>query len=116
MAAPRSTPRPSDLPRLLGRVHSQFLSYLRTECGLSVATLEAYGRDLAVCLDDLARSGVSEPEHITTRWLSEHLQRLSREGKSGATVGRHLATIRVFGRWLEARGMAPTNPAEILER
>jgi len=116
MAAPRTTPLPEDLPASLARVRAKFLTYLRVECGLSEATLEAYGRDLTVCLASIAEAGAAEPASITPQHLARHIASLAGRGLSGSTAARHLATLRVFGRWLAARGFTDANPAELLER
>lgn len=98
------------------RFERAFLGYLRVECGLAASTIEAYGRDLARLLGDLTEWGVDDPGAVTPRHLSDHVVRLSREGGlSGSTVARHLATIRVFFRWLLARGLIEGNPTEILQ-
>lgn len=94
-----------------------FLAFLRLECGLLPNSLLAYDRDLRDLLGDLASAGVSSPSGITPRHLATHLASLrSRRGLAGSTVIRHLATIRVFCRWLVARGLIHDNPADILDR
>jgi integrase/recombinase XerD len=94
-----------------------FLAYLRVECGLSANTLAAYGRDLRDLTADLVSGGVTSPGDITPRRLVEHLTRLRTEhGLASASIIRHMATIKVFSRWLVARGHAESDPSEILER
>jgi integrase/recombinase XerD len=94
-----------------------FLAHLRIECGLSPNTLEAYGRDLRELEAALKKRGVADSTKVTPRQLSEHLQSLKRDRElSGATIVRHLASIRVFYRWLTAEGVLEENPAELLER
>ncbi len=95
----------------------EFLLYLRVECGLSANTLEAYDRDLRELLADLASAGIREPKKITPRDLSRHLSTLkSDRGLSSSSVIRHLATVKVFCRWLMAREFIKENPADILDR
>lgn len=95
----------------------RFLVYLRVECGLRPATLEAYGSDLAELMLDLAGAGVRTCEDITPRMLVDHVAQLSADRKlSGATVARHIATTKVFCRWLHARGEATTNPSDHLDQ
>lgn len=94
-----------------------FLAHLRIECGLSPNTLEAYGRDLRELESALTKRGVPDSTKVTPRQLSEHLQSLKRDRElSGSTIVRHLASIRVFYRWLTAEGVLEENPAELLER
>lgn len=97
--------------------HARFLVYLRVECGLRPATLDAYGGDLSELLIDLASAGVRSPEGITARMLVDHIAGLSAGRKlSGASVARHIATAKVFCRWLHARGETTTNPADHLDQ
>ena len=83
---------------------------------MAPTTIEAYGRDLRVMADDMVAWGVEGPGDVTPRLLSDHVSALSRErGLSGSTVARHLATIRVFFRWLLGRGQIEGDPTEILQ-
>lgn len=99
------------------RLSTSFHGFLRVECGLSRNTLDAYGRDLRELLEDLTATGVSSPAEITPRALVQHVTDLRlRRNLSGTSVTRHLATIKVFCRWLHARGLVPKNPADALDR
>ena len=51
---------------------------------------------------------------LTLSRIGEHLRSLERQGYEVSTIGRHVATIRVFCRFAEALGYLPTNPAEQL--
>lgn len=91
--------------------------YLRVECGLSPATLEAYGRDLRELLTTLAAFGVERPTDIQPRHLVDHLTALSRERSlAPASITRRLSTIRVICKWMLATGRIDRNPSDILER
>jgi integrase/recombinase XerD len=97
--------------------HRQFLTFIRVECGLSANTLAAYSRDLTDLLRDLQDHGATSIESVTPRSLSDHLARLKTGRKLAASsIIRHLATVKVFFRWLQARGFIKDNPADILER
>jgi len=94
-----------------------FLVYLRIECGLAASTLESYGRDLRELLRDLTSAGVVEPGQITARVFAEHIVSLTRDRElAGTSVARHMATMRVFSRWLMARGLVESDPSELLDR
>lgn len=100
--------------RLLRRA---FLIFLRVECGLLPATLEAYARDLDALLLDLQAAGLSDPSAITPQHLIAHVRSLSRDrAYAPATVTRHVATIRVLCRWMHATGRLTDNPADFLDR
>jgi len=94
----------------------EFFVYLRVEAGLAPATLEAYERDLRDLEEHLATLGVSEPARVTPRHLAEHVRYLSREREMQATsIARHLATLRVFFRFLKAQGQLTEDPTRLLE-
>ncbi|MAY74561.1 MAG: tyrosine recombinase [Phycisphaerae bacterium] len=116
MPPKRVIPSAAELPPPLARVHRSFVAYLRVECGMSPRTIEAYGGDLARLLAEASASGMTDVAELTPRILADHVTTLSRQGQSGASVGRHIATMRVFCRWLVARGMLADNPAKLLDR
>lgn len=94
-----------------------FLAYLRIECGLSVNTLAAYERDLRDLRNDLEAHGVPNASGATTSDLIGHITRLRTEQKlSSTSIARHLATIRMFFRWLSVESRGKDNPAELLDR
>ena len=103
--------------RELEDARGDFAIYLRVECGLSRATLDGYGRDLRDLLRDLHAAGVTTPREITGRVLAEHLRSLKIDrAMASTTITRHLATIKVFCKWMVARGIVEANPADVLER
>ena len=94
----------------------EFLTYLRVEGGLASATLEAYGRDLRDLLSDLRSAGVKGPAGVTPHHLVGHVRSLHRDrGLQPSSIARHLATIRVFFRFLEASGVVEENATRLLE-
>ena len=48
--------------------------------------------------------------------ISEHLRHLDGRGLAVSTIARHMATIRVFCRFLESNGLTPLNAAEQLSQ
>lgn len=96
---------------------SGFVTFLRVECGLSVNTLSAYARDLDLLHAELTEGGTHQVEAVTARQLVLHIAGLRTEHFMAAeSVARHLATIKVYFRWLRARGIIDTNPADTLDR
>ena len=94
----------------------RFLSYLRIEAGLAQATLEAYGRDLDDLHHDLQTKKINDLRTVTDRILAEHVQYLHRERElQPSSIARHLATIRVFFRFIQANGEIVDNPTRHLE-
>jgi integrase/recombinase XerD len=53
---------------------------------------------------------------VTHRHLAEHIACLSRRGLAASSVARHLATIKVLFRWLDAGGHIEKNPADFLDQ
>lgn len=93
------------------------MQFITIECGLRPASIEAYNRDLDELLTHLRSLGLVLPDEITPRHLSDHIRFLTAERKlAGSSVVRHLATMRVFCRWLHATGRVEQNPADVLER
>lgn len=98
-------------------LHRQFMAFVRVECGLSPNTLEAYSRDLTELLAELTSAGITSAVKITPRDLSGHLTGLKTgRGLAPTSIIRHLATLKVFCRWMAARGFIKDNPADVLER
>jgi integrase/recombinase XerD len=117
MPRPATLPTAAALPEIWSDLHRQFLVFLRVECGLSPNTLDAYGRDIASLLHELDGRGVRGPRQISARDLSRHLTALKTDRElEGSSVIRHLATVRVFCRWMVGRGFVAEDPATVLER
>jgi len=116
---PNEVPAPADasLAPELDRAIDGFMGFARVEAGLAESTLEAYGRDLAVMAAFLSSNGVRAPGDVTVDHLAGHMRHLSRDrGLDPRTIVRHLATMRVFFRWLHANFRIPKDPARLLER
>ena len=94
-----------------------FLTYVRIEAGLAPATLEAYGRDLGDLVASFVSNGIDSIDAVEPNDVADHLRGLSRDrGLEPTSITRHLATARVFFRWLCANGRIKRDPARLLER
>jgi len=96
----------------------EFLAYARIEAGLARNTLEAYRRDLHDLVRDLREHGFAgEAGDVGGADLVNHLRRLRGErGLSTTSIVRHLATLRIFFRFLASSRMIESNPTELLDR
>lgn len=111
-----SSPEPKVDPSFARPVRD-FISYCRIECGFAPATLEAYAYDLRDLIVWMVEQGKASWKHLTLPLVADHLRYLESRGLEGSTIARHVATIRVFTRWVEASGAAPEmqgNPGELL--
>lgn len=101
----------------LGRAAGEFIGFARVEAGLSPATIEAYSRDLAVFIGDVDPNSDIDPADIVYDQVAAHLRFLGKEKSlDPTTITRHLATIRVFFRYLHANQRIPRDPARLIER
>ena len=104
-------------PSPFDRPVRDFLTWARIEAGLAPATLDAYGRDLGELTAFLRPAGVAGIGDVGLDHLADHLRSLSRDRHlQPSSITRHLATIRVFFRWLTANDRVPKDPARLLER
>ncbi|MBX3317368.1 MAG: tyrosine recombinase [Phycisphaeraceae bacterium] len=126
MPTARTTPPPSrkkrpaphdDLPRALATDIDLFFTYIRVECGFRPNTLAAYGHDILTLARDIVVRGVGSWSSVNGRMLSEHLASLHAiHNMEPSSVARHLATLRVFFRFLHARSVIAEDPTTLLER
>jgi integrase/recombinase XerD len=89
-----------------------FLSFCRTEKGLSRNSLDAYGRDLAdfgTFVQDL--SGGSFPD---TELLQRYVNSLYQKQLSSRSIARHLSAVRNLFHFLVADGRTASDPTEHL--
>jgi len=93
-----------------------FFSYLRVEAGLSSATLDAYRRDLDQLRASLIVEGVKNAGDVTPAHLATHIRQLHRKrGLQSSSIARHLSTIRMLFRFLQASHRIENDPARLLE-
>ncbi len=93
-----------------------FFGYLRVEAGLSPATLEAYRHDLEQLRKELVAESITCCSAVTPTILAAHIRQLHRErGLQPSSVARHLSTIRMLFRFLQASKRIESDPARLLE-
>lgn len=100
---------------LLDQQIQQFTTYLHSERDVSPHTLAAYRSDLAQLLVFAVREkgatvSAQDVDHLLIR---RYLAGLSKDNKK-SSIGRKLAAIRSFFRFLLRRGTIVKNPAELV--
>ncbi len=93
-----------------------FLEYCRIECGFADATLQAYAADLRDLWQWMQHQGHRDWSVLTLEHITRHLRALDARGLAVSSIGRHVATIRVFARFLESTGVVSENPAILLSQ
>ncbi len=86
---------------------AKFLLYLRAEKNSSVNTLKAYTHDLEQFYRHLGGRPVTSVSKDQAR---SYLAQMNAEGLSKRTVGRRMATLRTFFRYLVREGRVEKNP------
>ncbi|MCC7145769.1 MAG: tyrosine recombinase [Phycisphaeraceae bacterium] len=93
-----------------------FIGYCRVECGFAQATLRAYASDLVELQLWMQALGEQSWKGLTAKRLAEHVQALHHRGLAISSIARHVATIRVFGRYLKWLEEVAEDPADLLEQ
>jgi len=92
-----------------------FLDYLQVECGLSVNTRKAYSRDLRKFLAHLAEARLKDLSRLTPGHIEGFLRAARGQGLSVASVGRALAAVRTFCRYLALQGVLSKDVASVID-
>jgi integrase/recombinase XerD len=104
-------PAPPALPPPLVK---RFLDHLFIECGLSGATVEAYRRDLCEFWNHLEQRQVA-PADIFLDDVQTHVMALHERGLGVASIARHLASARMFLRFLFAERVLRRDVAPLMD-
>ncbi|MFO0677704.1 MAG: tyrosine recombinase XerC [Polyangiaceae bacterium] len=94
----------------LAREVERFKEHLAAERRASVHTVAAYGRDLADLVAFMASKKSTALDVYTLRAFLGELARVH----APSTVGRKMAALRTFMRWMFREGAIRTNPSEEL--
>ena len=94
---------------VLPRVCQEFLTHLRIEKEYSVATLDAYERDLRLFCND-QRNILS----ATPRSVKQFIARLNQNGLAASSISRVLSSLRSFYRYAIREGWCTANPAGVI--
>jgi integrase/recombinase XerD len=94
-----------------GRWIDGFVDYARSECHLADNSVAAYRRDLTRFFGWLAGRHVAA---MTIQDLADYAAWLHTRKLAPASIARHIASLKIFCRYLQLEGVLRENPAELL--
>ncbi|MDQ0194463.1 site-specific tyrosine recombinase XerD [Paenibacillus wynnii] len=92
-----------------------FMLYLSRDKGLSLNTLESYGRDISQFLEFVGERGIEAPEEIKKTHVTLYLGGLRQAGRAAATVNRNTVSIRTFFHYLLKERLIHQDPSLEME-
>ncbi len=104
-------PRREGADRQAVRWQEDFTDYLRTECHLASNTVEAYRRDLRKFFTWL---GSRRLQSLSVNDLAAYPAWLGQQQLSAKSITRHVASLKVFFRFVQIEGAMTDNQAELL--
>ena len=93
----------------------QYLNYLMVEKGLSGATIESYGSDLARFHRFLSGQKIRHVAEVDTAAILKYLLRLRDDGLGIRSRARHMVTLRGFFRFLVQEKAISQDPARLID-
>jgi integrase/recombinase XerD len=99
----------------LDRAVDLFLDHLKVERGLSLNTLDGYGRDLARLGSFLAARGRRDVDDVTGADLTDYLIELAEAGLGARSRARALVAVRGLFRHLIAERWLDGDPSELID-
>jgi len=98
------------------RLCDAFVDYLTVERGLAANTIAAYRRDVVRYLDYVREvCRVTPIGEIDADDVLDHLVMLRESGMATRSIARHLASIRMFHRYVQADGFTSCDPTRDLD-
>lgn len=93
----------------------EFIYHLAVERGLAENTLVSYRMDLAGYISFCRKRGLESLEQADKDVIMSYLFQLQLDGRSPATISRHLAAVRSFYRYVVREGILQKDPSTDLE-
>ena len=92
------------------RVIDEYMNFLAVEKGVSINTLEAYGRDLNKYITYMDEQGIGNIKDISSDDIVAFLGSLRNRGLVANSVNRSLAALRGFYKYLVLQKLIKENP------
>jgi len=99
----------------MDKLLKEFIKYLSVERGLAYNTLVSYQNDLNDYITFCRRYGLVNIEQAGKEAIMSYLYKLQLNGRSPATISRHLAAIKSYYRFAFNEGIINKDPARELE-
>lgn len=93
----------------------RYLDFLKVEKGVAKNTLAAYGADLSLFLNFLAKKKIASLKDIEPPDILNHLMGLSDQALKSRSIARHLIALRGLFRFLVREGEVVKNPTALVE-
>ncbi len=90
-----------------------FVEHISGKVQVSANTVAAYSRDTNRFFEWLSLKSINL-DGITVNHLADYVDWLHRRELAPASLARHIASLRVFFRFLQLKGVLQDNPAELL--
>lgn len=90
----------------------QFFAYMIRERGLSAHTETNYRRQLAACVNFLAKQGVTRWQDVDTAWVRQIAAQAKREQLKPGSIALRLSALRSFFDYLVSKDALAANPAK----
>lgn len=97
------------------KILDEFIYYLAVERGLAENTMVSYRTDLAGYIAFCRKHGLDSLERTGKDTIMSYLFQLQLDGRSPATISRHLAAVRTFYRYVVSEGFLSKDPSVDLE-
>jgi len=91
-----------------------FLHYLEAECGLSANTVKAYRSDLEQFFEWFEAHGPGSVTEVGLGHLTAYVKHLHGRKLAATTIARHLASVKMFFRYLVLEGILQESAVELL--
>lgn len=93
----------------------EFVNYLTVERRLALNTIESYNRDIIRFLEFISIRGTNAIDGVKIDIIRSYLKNLLENRLSSASMARHLASIKVFFRFLVSEKQLDEDPTSYLE-
>lgn len=92
-----------------------FLTYISSEKGLALNTIEAYRRDVKSFVGYMQSLSINYANELQQSHLIDYLSYLHAKGYASSSIGRALMALKVLFRFLKREGHIPVNIALYLD-